>query len=231
MPSLQTLPRVWPATELPGYRDHPARYATYSMFAYDELPPIERRLDDEFCWLLREPIVETSLADVHEPAAATPATADALAKLIAERRVTLPRSFSVFMASDGPRARIRSCTDCYLDLADFALPVHGGGMLIHFLSDSQWVLHWLLYCGDDGSEAVVVTDRPLGFELDPGEHEETVSAFDPEAGGGVCAESFAEFVYRFWIENEIWFAVSDRGTEARPLTDEQRRYAEHYAHR
>jgi Ion channel len=37
-----------------------------------------------------------------------------------------------------------------------------------------------------------------------------------------------EFLYRFWIENEIWFSLVDPHAEPRPLTDEQRRYAEHY---
>jgi len=34
-------------------------------------------------------------------------------------------------------------------LADFPVFVNSGGILIHFLSDSQWVLHWLLYCGPE----------------------------------------------------------------------------------
>ena len=36
--------------------------------------------------------------------------------------------------------------------------------------------------------------------------------------------TFSEFLYRLWIENEIWFAED----EDRPLTSEQQRYAEHY---
>ena len=35
----------------------------------------------------------------------------------------LPPAFVGFMGSDEPRARIRSCNDCYLDLGDFAAPV------------------------------------------------------------------------------------------------------------
>jgi hypothetical protein len=47
----------------------------------------------------------------------------------------------------------------------------------------------------------------------------------------VCAHSFSEFLYRLWIENEIFFRL--RGPEAgrRPLTDEQRRYGEHFRDR
>ena len=115
------------------------------------------------------------------------------------------------------------------DLGDFAAPVVRGGQLVHFLSDQQWVSHWLLYSGTDGSEAVVVTERPLGVEADEDSPRTFERELDPSASSeaAVCAESFAEFLYRFWIENEIWFAHADEG---RPLTDEQRRYAEHYLH-
>lgn len=104
------------------------------------------------------------------------------------------------------------------------MDVAGGGSLIHFLSDQQWVLHWLLFVGVDGSQAVVVTDVPFGFADD----EKTHRLFDPERREAqVCAESFSEFLYRFWIENEIWLRARDRKSEP-PLTDEQRAYAEHY---
>jgi hypothetical protein len=140
----------------------------------------------------------------------------------------LPRSFVAFIESKDARARIRSCTDCYLDLADRVVPVQGGGTLIHFLSDSQWVLHWLLYVGPAGSEAVVVTDRPLGFDW-AGDEEEPVRLFDPASvRAGVCAETFSEFLYRFWIENEIWFSLASPNGELQPLSSEAQDYVEHY---
>ena len=121
---------------------------------------------------------------------------------------------------------MRSCTACYLDLGNFPVKVTGGGRLIHFLSDQQWVRHWLLYLGDDGAEAVVSTYDPYGFELGDDEELEAPDRFQPGAADALlCADSFSEFLYRFWIENEIWFALSER----QPLTDEQRHYAEHYA--
>jgi hypothetical protein len=221
---LPDLPRSWPSVELPGYREDPD-HATYTAFSYDELPPIESQLDDELHWLLQESPVEASLAGVDE-AASTAATPKGLGRVVGSE-IQLPRAFVAFVGSNEPRARVRSCTDCYLDLADFAVPVVGGGSLVHFLSDSQWVLHWLLYVGPDGSEAVVATGLPFGFEL--GDEAEAPRLLDPAAGAAaVCAESFAEFLYRFWIENEIWFNLADPDNEPRALTLEQRRYAEHY---
>lgn len=229
MRPLAVLPRAWPSIDLPGYREHPMKYGTYSGFAFDDLPAIERPLDSELRWLLQEPIVRASLAEVDD-AATRPATQEQFELLSTGQPIELSRSFMTFVASDEPRARIRSNTDCYLDLADFVVPVSGGGSLIHFLSDSQWVLHWLLYSGPEGSEAVVVTETPLGFELGDDEADETARMFVPDASdAAVCADSFSEFLYRFWIENEIWFNLADPdGEPPRPLTDEQCRYAEHY---
>jgi hypothetical protein len=117
---------------------------------------------------------------------------------------------------------VRSSTWCFLDLGDFVASTPDGGTLVHVLSDSQWVAHWLLYSGP-GGEAVVGTRDPVGFDVEP---EETIRVLDPDrTEAWVCAESFAEFLYRFWIENEIWHALSDGQP---PLTGEQRRYAEHY---
>lgn len=219
---LEKLERGWWSIELPGFRPHPEGRGTYSAFPRETLPPVRRALDADLRWLLAQPPVPGSLARGEiEPS--RPATGEDLARLLRGEEVPLPPPFVGFVSSPEPRTRVRSCTDCYLDLADFVVPVRGGGSLVHFLSDSQWVLHWLLYAGREGAEAVVATYEPFGFE---GEGE-TVRAFDPAAvEGWVCADTFSEFLYRFWIENEIWFALA---YEKRPLTDEQRRYAQHYA--
>ncbi len=72
-------------------------------------------------------------------------------------------------------------------------------MLVHVLSDQQWVRHWLLYADDRGNEAVVTTSEPLGFSRGrrPGRPPWTTSR---------CARlSFAEFLYRIWIEGELFW--------------------------
>lgn len=216
---LAALERVWASIELPGYREHP-ELTTYSGFAYEDLPPVGRALDEELRWLLAEPPVSSSLADVQpgDPVPARPATVTELGQLLDGSSVELPRAFQRFVDDDEPRNRIRSATACYLDLGEFPVPVAGGGHLVHFLSDQQWVLHWLLYADLAGSEAVVVTPKPIGFD-------EYGRSFEPlRRDAAQCAASFSEFLYRFWIENEIWFKL----TYEEPLTGEQRHYAEHY---
>jgi hypothetical protein len=65
---------------------------------------------------------------------------------------------------------------------------------------------------------VIATTEPLGFNGDDGPHFELHSTSDAV----VCASSLSEFIYRFWIENEIFFAHD----EGRPFTAEQARYLE-----
>jgi hypothetical protein len=73
-----------------------------------------------------------------------------------------------------------------------------------------------VFIGPDGEEAVVVTYRPFGFEMP----DEAPLPFTQRRHSAVCAESFSEFLYRVWIENEIWFAL-ETGWRKR-LDDEQR---------
>ena len=123
---------------------------------------------------------------------------------------------------------MRSATSCYVDLAQFAVPVQNGGWLIHFLSDQQWILHWLLYILPPSTEAVLASVLPLGFEDE--DCPPRGSAFDPRgANSYICAGSFSEFLYRYRLENEIWYALQSEGPEVKALTDEQRTYLSHYA--
>lgn len=227
MGALLSLPRAWWSTDLPGYREHSRPFATYSRFPYSDLPTIERPLDPGLEWLLAEPEVQGSLGHVDQgdPVPERPATRAQLTTLIDGKTIELSPAFRTFISEPEPRLRVRSATACYLDLAEFPVEVVGGGSLIHFLSDQQWVLHWLVYIGADESEAVVVTETPLGFEVD----QHRFDRFDPTSDDAtICAESFSEFLYRFWIENEIYFRSLRNARDRSPLTEEQRRYAEHY---
>jgi hypothetical protein len=98
-----------------------------------------------------------------------------------------------------------------------------GGRLVHFLSSSQWILHWLLFTGDSGEQAVVTTRYPECFDLTPDDIEAYAGT---RKGYQICADTFLEFVWRFWIENETWFALS---VDKQPLTPAQDEYVRHYA--
>ena len=222
MQTLADLPRVWAGTHLPGYHDWGDVFAfppTYADFPLEWLPPIERELDDELRWLLQEPPVTGSLEGS--------ATRAELHELLAGEDVALPASFVNFFASDEPRARIRSATDCYLRLPD-SIARFGAGRLINFLADSQACAFWLLYTGPDG-EAVVVTGSPPGFEFSDEEAErQQRDSGSLAVDASVCADSFSEFLYRLWIENEIFFRLAGPDAGRAPLTAEQRRYGDRF---
>jgi|SRR5437870_5804957 len=83
---LGELPRGWWGQELPGYRDQPA-FATYFLYEYSGLPPIERGLDDDLHWLLVEPSLPGSLAERHplDPDPIREATSEQLDLLVGSR--------------------------------------------------------------------------------------------------------------------------------------------------
>jgi hypothetical protein len=191
-----------------------------------ELPPIERVLDDDLTWLAGQPTVEEwALCNVAEQSRVE----ERASEIRQTPGLHLPRSFEAFISSPGPGRRIRSGTGCYIDFADFITPVDDGGQLVHFLCDQQWVAHWLLYVGTDGSEAVVETYTPYGFdvateELEPGLRSVNLKSFDiASADAVVCSESFSEFIYRYWIENEL--SIRQDLADA---PEEMKRYVEHY---
>jgi hypothetical protein len=113
---------------------------------------------------------------------------------------------------------------CYLDLGDFRAPTTAdGGYLIHLLSDQQWCRHWLLHLDSAGNEAVATSTQPIGFDLpdDWPPLPQPVPTDGSTVNLEVCVDSFAEFLYRFWIENEIWYALH----EGRASTQEAASYA------
>ena len=122
------------------------------------------------------------------------------------------------MASPALQDRIPSCTACYFKLGDHLVPCPGaeGAYIVPFLSDQQDCVLWYLYLSPDG------VHRVLAF---PGDMMEYVDAVKPGADltmnditGAirVCAPSFASFIYRFWLENTIWFKLNT--SDAAPFT-------------
>lgn len=117
--------------------------------------------------------------------------------------LALPAVFTKFMETPSLHDKIRSNTDCLLDLcpAPIRSPV-GNGYLIRFLADSQGCVFWYLYLTQDGTDHAVVSTP--GFY---GTKEEDWQEEKPDPSEIVySAESFEAFLCRFWLENEIWFA-------------------------
>ena len=217
----------WWSFELPRYRPHPRR-STYSLFSYEDLPPISEKLDDNFEWLWSQPIKKRSLLEGCASDGSTPDLSK-LAEIAAEIPVRLPSPFTVFMDSTKLHHRIRSCTDCYLELPEYVVETKGRieGYLIHFLSDSQWVGHWYIHVDHDGHHFVVTSRNAYGFLCGDEYGSMGAKKIDLEVEDiWLCAPSFTEFIYRFWLENEIWYSLT---LDKRPLTQIEQVYVDGYS--
>jgi hypothetical protein len=219
IPSSSPFSSGWLAFELPGYRDCDG---TYCFVPYEELPLLDEALfRGEFQWLTG---LDEKLKQVHKqmPEDKLGAKLSVLLNSAKEAGIQLPAPFVKFMSAPALQDQIPSCTACYFDLPDQIVknPLEEGGHLIRFLNDQQGVLFWYLYLSPQGEHSVVVS--PIPFD-DPDTLKE-VSREVLLANTALCAPSFEAFLYRFWIENTLWFALSD----GKVLTDDQQRYVNHY---
>lgn len=228
----------WLHVALPMIRECP-EYHTYDFFSYEDLPPIKRQLDDNFEWLKQEPAFTDGADGLLAKGCYGDGSKPDLGKLqniIRHASVKLPDSFTLFLQSQELHRRIRSCTDCYLDVADRSIPTTGRikGQLVHFLSDSQWCLHWYLHVDQTGNQFVIVSHDAYGFDYVDADEEIFPSlakiAIDLELEEQVwfCAPSFNDFIYRFWLENEIWFKLIWEKQPMDSLNWECQEYIQHY---
>jgi len=226
------LPQRWIHVRLPGIRES-AKRATYEIFPANELPDIPIALDDDCDWLTRYGVLHSTGLNRHERDL-DPAFVEELAL---EANIQLPKSFRRFMVSEELQQRVRSATGCYLDPGQRVVKTGGTlqGHLIHFLSDSQSCVHWYIHVMPDAGAAVLNSPHLYGYRI---ENPEWLD--DPSCGldqielAGLefscCAISFSEFLYRFWIENEIWFSLVPKESR-RPLNELELSYVEHYTSR
>jgi len=220
-PSESPFPCNWWGIELEdaGLGDVRPDVGTYGGYEFNRLPALPFEMRGDFAWL-----AATSEIDQHidqEKAAENIQALPRLRESLNRLDLKLPESFTTFMESPDLHARIRSSTDCFLDLCPEAVlsPI-GGGYLIRFLADSQSCIFWYLYLTADSSDHAVVASPGFYGTVDEQWQEEP-----PDPGEIVfSAESFEAFMCRFWLENEIWFA----GFEETPMLNACQEYIERY---
>lgn len=190
---------------------------TYDEFDLDAQPDVGRP-DESLSWLETQP--EHARWNVYDSDAIPQrrVTTAALGELVPSH-IAVPTALNEFAARPELQRRIRSATGCYLDLGDFlARTDHDGGHLLHLVSDQQWIRHWLVYLDDVGNESVVTTTGPVGFDLPDDEEWEPLPPETMPLDGSfdlqVCADSVAEFLFRFWVENELYFTNGSRNSPA-----------------
>lgn len=218
----------------------PCDTSTYCLFPYESLPPLPEPeptlswLDPLDADLDREMEIYRNPPDVRGQLGTISADAQRLG-------LVLPDAFMRLMSSPDLQDRIPSCTACTFGLSDRIIPCPSadGAFLIPFLSDRQGCLEWCLYLTRTGEQCVVAMPGNVAAFLIYGKarYEATYKAIYGEAYEDVddaafvretrvCAPSFVLFIYRFWLENLIWYKPT--GDDGTPLADAKRRYLEHY---
>jgi hypothetical protein len=223
----EQLPVGWWWSGLPGVD----AAGTYEFISPDRLPRLDLNSLRTWDWV---PEVDApqpwSISDLDD--------ADDFLRATATAGITVPASFRSFISAPRLRWAIRSGTGCWWSLglgrgtmvrAEIA---HGLGMgadvvdelsalrsctafvpvlgrhVVRFLTDQQDCLYWFLVLGG-ADDPVVVSDVDITAEV-----AETTDRI------WKVAATFEEFMYRFWIENEI--AIRD--DEQVPLTPDQAAY-------
>ncbi len=232
-------------------------HSTYCLFPYDTLPPLSDP-DRTFNWLMpdgetadRKPAVDTYAAELCHKV-------DQLAGEAARLGVRLPEAFVRFMSSPELVASINSGTGCWFRLADKLIPCPGfdGSYLVGFLRDQQDCIIWSLCLTQVGEHCVLAlpddfmrvlpeySSLALLGDLELVEDAEELASLAEAAAASeelgtqadiasailgirVCAPSFESFIYRFWLEDNLAWKLT--GKNKAPLTDEERRYLDHYA--
>lgn len=200
-PDQSPYPCAWPGVELVGlgFDALRSRQGTYGLYAFEHLPDLPSALTGDFSWLADRPDAPEWAIESGDSGS----TQSALARLT-EGMSDLPTSFLTFLASPTLQKKIRSVTACYISLSPVASPSPlGGGRLIRFLSDQQGCVFWYLYLAESGDHAVVASPDFYGTP-----EEEAGWSDAPRDAGSIwfCSQSFELFLWRYWIENEIWFA-------------------------
>jgi len=224
LPSESPFPCHWWGfgLEIAGLKDVRPDIGTYGRYEFDRLPPVPFEMRGDFTWLVSAPARRDSIG---RRFAAETATSMKLLRASANQLgLPLPDPFTKFMETPALQERIRSNTDCYLDLCPelISSPI-GGGWLVHFLADSQGCLFWYLYLTANGSNHAVVSSPDL-YSTPYEEGEEWEDEEPNPAKIVFCAESFEAFLCRFWLENEIWFAAAKNA----PMPPGGREYVEGY---
>lgn len=221
-------PPIWIGGDLQEYR---SAAGTYDRYEAESLPPLPQEpFRGDFAWLFEQPS-PLEYDDRHKAGWTTygglekwPAGAARCKALLtadaAMRGVRIPEPFFAFMDDVQLVSRLRSPTDCCFVYPDALIesPAPSGGHFVHFYSDSQDCYLWYLYIDRQGRSAVVASDdltEPQDETFWENEREQIV----------LCATSFESFLYRTWIENEIWYRLVKHD---QPLTAEMHDYLRHY---
>jgi hypothetical protein len=201
---------------------------TYERTNADALPPVPDP-DPRLAWLTPlHPDIREEMSDFQPDEEFRKEYRKKRRRILAEAGelgLALPESFVMLTGSFKLQDRIPSCTACYFDLPEKVIesPFRAGDHIIRFLNDQQVCVCWYLYLPPDDPAFVISAcgdgEQPFLDTIDFAEKPRSVKT--AQRYTALAARSFDEFIYRFWIENCIWFHLD----MDLPLTPDQLAYA------
>ena len=118
---------------------------------------------------------------------------------------------------------IKSCTgNSFNPPEDYLISGRGGNLYVSFFADDQDCVHWGMVFPHEPSKYAPVVAGGLDFWTCPDEPDRHKEAWAPF----MAASQLEAFLYRYWIENEIWFASVWDETK-RELTSTEQEYVAH----
>ena len=194
-----------------GHSELLGTQGTYSRVEYQRLPALPP-IRSPFDWLSELPKRDySSNLDSDEN------QIDGFPSIAAELKAlgfSIPDDFRVFITRPDIQAQIPTCTDCYLQLPDTVTPLPGWpeSYAVRFMNDSQCCVMWYLLFQPNTPVRVLASYYFLEQDtFDAMEYESQVDEplryEDVLDDACICAESFGEFIFRFCIENTMWFAL------------------------
>lgn len=214
----------WMMFGIPGLR--PSSH-TYEQTDYNSLPQLPQ-ITPHLAWLTAlHPKIDKEMCVYRTDEEFRKTYLENRERIISEARVlnlALPDAFVRLTGSFKLQDRIPSCTACYFDLPKKVIesPFRAGDHIVRFLNDQQVCGCWYLYLPVDESPFVISSsgdgDEPFLDTIDFKKRSDSIDI--AKKYSALAAKSFDEFIYRFWIENCIWFHL-DMGL---PLTPCQLEY-------
>lgn len=198
---------------------------TYSGVPYESLPDVKSRATDDFAWLDSMPAALSNVIgsstlnnDCNEID-----HLDTILEQANELGISLPQPFVDFMENASLHAKVPTCTDCHLALSDdfVHFPKMDRHYFLRFLNDSQSCVMWYLWLRPDGTTGVVANSCFLEPDIFEAMEYEDLKYEDVLREALLCADNFTEFLYRFWIENTLWFSLH-KYLDLTPLQEEYR---------
>jgi len=198
---------TWIGPGIPGVRDCAG---TYCETPLQDLPSAQ--VSDDLKWLEPlHPVIAAEMRQFRPDARESQIYAQKAMAILAqaeELELRLPTAFKELIQSEELQDRFPSATACYFDLPGkiVSAPFGLDGHIIRFLNDQQICVLWYLYLPAQGAPTVLASHPVEGADFLEELNVEDVRALtDASDATRIVARTFAEVLYRYWIENTVWF--------------------------